>query len=121
VNANTSPIDRPYLAPMVVPQRSALASEILSCVAAACGVSVDKLQGRTKPNAIAEARAVAYWMLRRHTKLSNAEIGGELGGRDPSTVLLGVRSCEKRREVEPAFRDFTDRLSVAAKSRMEAM
>jgi chromosomal replication initiation ATPase DnaA len=72
------------------------ARDLLDLVLDVCrrrGVLLDELCGRLRSQSIAGARHEAWWRIRHHPEraYSLSEIA-RLFGRDPSTVLAGVRA-----------------------------
>ncbi|CAN5585370.1 chromosomal replication initiator protein DnaA [soil metagenome] len=56
------------------------------------GVDLDTLRGQKRDRAIVTPRQIAMYLMRAETDVSLVRIGGELGGRDHSTVL---HACDK--------------------------
>jgi chromosomal replication initiator protein len=54
---------------------------------------------------VALARHVTMWLCRRHTEVSLDGIGAELGGRDHSTVVHGLRTIERRLAADAELRE----------------
>ena len=54
-----------------------------------------ELAGRSRTKEIVLPRQVAMYLLRSETGASLLEIGSELGGRDHTTVLHGIRQIER--------------------------
>ncbi len=67
---------------------------------------------------VAEARNVAYWLLRTQTRKSFPEIGRVMV-KDHTSVMKGMDSCEAQREKDPDFRRFTDELAAAVEARLK--
>lgn len=107
----------PMSAPPKVPMRSVDHEDALRCVAQAYATSTEALIGRDRHKNIAEARCVAYWVLRTQTRLSFPEIGRALG-KDHTSAMNGVKRCIAKREGDVRFARFTDELVAAVKSRM---
>lgn len=63
-----------------------------------------ELAGRSRTKDIVLPRQVAMYLLRAETDASLVDIGGELGGRDHTTVLHGIRQVERSLEADPAMR-----------------
>lgn len=103
--------------PPPVPRRTADHDKILRCVCQSYLVSPGELAGNDRHKNIAEARIVAYWLLRVVGKMSFPEIGRAMGGKDHTTAMSGVRRCQKRRAEDDGFRSFTDELAAAAGGR----
>ena len=58
------------------------------------GLTVGELKGKSRQQAIAEARGLAMYLARRLTGASYAEIGRQFGGRDHTTVLHACRKVD---------------------------
>ena len=77
----------------LLPQRSEVSTEqVVSAVASAFGISVERLLGRDRSRAVALPRQVAMYLLRQGANVSLPQIGEALGGRDHTTVMY---ACEK--------------------------
>jgi chromosomal replication initiation ATPase DnaA len=76
--------------------------DILLDVCRTFGVTLGSLVGKERHKSIVRARHAAYWLLRR-AKLSFPEIGREVGKRDHTTIMSGVRHAEKLRVSDPLF------------------
>lgn len=118
MNINSAEILEIELPPLPVPSMRTDAGRVLAVVAEGYAVTVWELCSKDRHKCIAEARLVAYWLLRSATRFSFPEIGRALGGRDHTTVMHGVRSCERRREVDSEFRSITGEMLAAVESRM---
>jgi chromosomal replication initiator protein len=66
--------------------------EVVSKVAEAWGVSVDRLLSRERTKEVALPRQIAMYLLRQEANISLPKIGEALGGRDHTTVMY---ACEK--------------------------
>lgn len=87
--------------------------EVVTGVSAALKVALPELrkEGRYRSAGhVAEARYAAFWLLRRHTRLSLGAVARLLGGRDHSAVIRGIRRCEERRAADAWFREVTNKL-----------
>lgn len=62
------------------------------------------LAGRSRTKEIVLPRQIAMYLLRTETEASLIEIGEELGGRDHTTVLHGVRQIERSLETDASLR-----------------
>jgi chromosomal replication initiator protein len=65
--------------------------QVMEVVARHYNVTLKALCGKQRDREIAWPRQVAMFMMREETKSNLAQIAAELGGRDHSTVLYGVR------------------------------
>lgn len=69
--------------------------DVISAVLDYFGVGKRELAGKSRTRDIVVPRQVAMYLLRAETDASLIEIGSELGGRDHTTVLHGIRQVEK--------------------------
>ena len=69
----------------------------------------DIISGR-RPQALSFARQMAMYLLRERTELSLSEIGAQLGGRDHTTILHGIRKIERIVDTDSRVRDHLTRL-----------
>ncbi|NPV77994.1 MAG: chromosomal replication initiator protein DnaA [Anaerolineae bacterium] len=77
----------------LLPQRSNInPGQVVTAVAAAFGLSSDRLLGRDRSRAVALPRQVAMYLLREEANVSLPQIGEALGGRDHTTVMY---ACDK--------------------------
>jgi chromosomal replication initiator protein len=66
--------------------------EVMSTVAGAFGVSVDKLKGADRRQEVVLPRQIAMYLLREEANYSLPKIGEAMGGRDHTTVMY---ACQK--------------------------
>lgn len=85
---------------------------ILRMVVEETGIPMHEIKGETRVPAIARARQIGCYLLRKHTHLSFPLIGERLGGRDHTTVLHGCRRVAVQMESDDDLRDLVDRLTV---------
>ncbi|MFH1639499.1 MAG: chromosomal replication initiator protein DnaA [Chloroflexota bacterium] len=76
-------------------------SRVIEAVAHSFQLSPEDLTGRKRDRETALAREVAVYMLRKGNSFSLAEIGRELGGRNPSTVSHAYHKIEGFLESSP--------------------
>ena len=76
-------------------RRNVTRDEVIDAVLRHFAVGRRELAGRTRTKEIVLPRQVAMYLLRAETDASLLEIGGELGGRDHTTVLHGIRQIER--------------------------
>lgn len=93
---------------------------LLACVCEAYGVTLDDLSYGGKRTLLAEARLVAYWLLRTVGKLSWCEVGAALN-RDHTSAMAGCRRVVRRRVADLKFLAFTDELAAAVAARIGAV
>jgi chromosomal replication initiator protein len=68
--------------------------EIMNAVAAYYKISVDELTGKSRQQAIANARQIAMYLCREMTTLSLPKFGQLFGGKDHTTVMYAFRKVE---------------------------
>lgn len=88
---------------------------IKQCVQAAArhfDVSEIDILSARMPRHIILPRHVAYWLARETTLASYPQVGRVMR-RDHTSIAVGVRKIEDRREVDAEFRSETDRLRAA--------
>ena len=79
--------------------------EIMNAVAAHFGISVDDLSGKSRQQAIANARQIAMYLCREMTTLSLPKIGQVFGGKDHTTVMYARDKVEKLMRERRTFYD----------------
>ena len=79
--------------------------QVLSAVSEHTGVSVDRIIGKRRDQATAEARRIAMYMLREDAHLTSTRIGQAIGGKDHSTVLYAQKRLEQLMEIDSSKRD----------------
>ena len=72
-----------------------VSKKIIEIAAGISGIAVDYMLCHRRAPVCSEARWVAAWLIRKHTKLSTPEIGRRLGGRDHSTILYGLGKVDE--------------------------
>jgi hypothetical protein len=107
------------LPPIPVAPCNRAPEEVIRTVGFAYSATIEEIKTGDRFKTLAEARVVAYWMLRAVTKLSYPEIGRILG-KDHSTAMSGVKRCNKLREADAGFKTFTDELRVAVEARLKS-
>jgi len=68
--------------------------DIERLTAAHFGVTCEALRSDSRDRTVTQARAIAMYLLRKHTCLSSPEIGRRLGNKQHSTVLMAVRRVQ---------------------------
>ena len=92
------------------PESSAVCRRVTSLVCEQAGLTATKLRGKSRSQAIADARSLAMYLIRRLCGLTYSEIGRQFGRRDHTTVLHSCQKVERliahddavRRQVEEA-------------------
>lgn len=83
---------------------------ILKAICQHFEVTVADLCSPRRPQALSFARQAAMYLLRERTELSLSEIGGQLGGRDHTTILHGIRKIDEVATSDSRVRDHLSRL-----------
>ncbi|MEI8334192.1 MAG: chromosomal replication initiator protein DnaA [Chloroflexota bacterium] len=73
-------------------KRQVTPERITRAVSEYFGIGLDQLKGQKRDKAIVVPRQIAMYLIRAETDVSLIRIGGELGGRDHSTV---IHACDK--------------------------
>ena len=89
---------------------------ILEVVASHYKLATEDIIGPRRSQDVAFARHVAMHLLRSEAKLTLAEIGQHLGGRDHSTVLHGCEKIAAASEASPTLRRTMLELATTARS-----
>lgn len=71
-------------------------ARIVQLVAEEYGITPERILGKSRLKSTSEARLLCYYLARQTTRLSLPEIADCLRRGDHSTILTGVRSCERR-------------------------
>jgi len=79
-------------------------SSVVDAVVGHFGISPRDLCGRSRTREVVVPRQVAMYLLREETDSSLLEIGQELGGRDHTTVMHGIRQVERALTADTALR-----------------
>lgn len=78
--------------------------QVVEAVLTHFSVGLRELSGRSRTKDIVLPRQVAMYLLRNETDASLLDIGAQLGGRDHTTVLHGIRQIERSMNSDPALR-----------------
>lgn len=93
-------------------------TDIVKIVSLETGVTIEAIKIKTRKREIVEARQIAMWMLKRHTKLSLEAIGEYFENDhehvfDHATVLHAIRTVNNLRETNKDFRDKFETVKLA--------
>lgn len=77
------------------------ASDIMTIVRAFYRLRPGALAGPRRTRDVVWPRQMAYYLVRKNTNLSIAQISARFGGRDHTTVLHGLRQVERRLAAVP--------------------
>lgn len=94
------------------PQLKAICRRVMSAVTRHFGVTASELKGRGRRAAVAEARGMAMYLVRRLTDSSYSEIGRQFGGRDHTTVLHACQKFAVLVEQDEVTRRLADELEI---------
>jgi chromosomal replication initiator protein len=78
--------------------------DVIAAVLSQFAVGRRDLTGRSRTKDVVLPRQIAMYLLRTETDASLLEIGSELGGRDHTTVLHGIRQIERSLASDPTLR-----------------
>jgi chromosomal replication initiator protein len=73
------------------PPLKTVCDRVTSLVAREAGFTSSQLKGKSRQQAVADARSLAMYLARRRTGASYAQIGRQFGDRDHTTVLYACR------------------------------
>lgn len=79
------------------------ANQIMRIVATHTGITIPEMQSEYKGQAMVRARWLAALLMRELLGYSTPQIGRQLGDRDHTTILHGIRSAKKLRETDEQF------------------
>lgn len=93
-------------------------TDIVQIVSREIGISVESMKQKTRKREVVEARQIAMWMLKRHTKLSLDAIGEYFENDkehvfDHATVLHAIRTVNNLRESNKDFLDKFETVKLA--------
>ncbi|HEY2412944.1 MAG TPA: helix-turn-helix domain-containing protein [Pirellulaceae bacterium] len=91
-------------------QHKAVCRRAVSLVAKHFALPVSDIRGKSRRQAIADARGVAMYLIRRLTALSYAEVGRLFSNRDHTTVLHACRKVEAQMSSDTDIRTLVDEL-----------
>ena len=78
---------------------------IQKLVAEHFGVTMDKIQGKTRKRSIVIARQLSMFLAKKLTDKSLKSIGEMFGGRDHSTVIYSCKTVQDLMETDAIFKD----------------
>jgi chromosomal replication initiator protein len=93
-----------------VQQHKVLSRRAVTLVAKHFSLPVSEIRGKTRRQAVADARGVAMYLIRRLTAISYAEVGRMFGNRDHTTVLHACRKVETQLSSDNDVRTLVDEL-----------
>lgn len=76
---------------------------VFEAIARQFRLTSNELRSDSKRHRFTEARAAGYWLLWHHSRMTSAEIAQVFGKKDHTTVLFGIKRCEKRRASDTWF------------------
>lgn len=101
----------PPLRPRVVLEPA----HFINVVCNAYEITPEQLFAKKRTRLFSEARAVCIWLMRSGSTMSMTAVGEAMHRPDHTSVIWGVRQCERMRSASEKFREFTDRLLAEAK------
>ena len=94
-----------------IPDAKIVFRKATSAVAKHLHLTVGQLRGKSRQQAIAEARCLAMSLCRRLTAASYAEIGRHFGNRDHTTVLHACRKAQRMMAADASLARLVDDLA----------
>jgi len=93
-------------------------TDIVKIISFETGISIESMKIKTRKREVVEARQIAMWMLKRHTKLNLAAIGEYFENDhehvfDHATVLHAIRTVNNLRESNKDFREKFEKVKLA--------
>src|SRR5262249_44725061 len=84
------------------------AGAIIKLVCAHFGLTLDALRSPARPGRLTGPRLITYYLINKHTPLSFPSIGRLLGGRDHSTVYVGVGRIRDQMTIDHELRQVVE-------------
>ncbi len=85
--------------------------QIVSVVCKHFEISIEALNSAKRTRELAQARQIAMYLAKQHTKSSLSVIGSTIGGRNHSTVLHSCKAVTNMIETDKQFKDVVDKLT----------
>lgn len=79
------------------------------------GLSIDQMNSKTRKRNIVQARQLAMYFSKEHTKASLTQIGLQCGNKDHATVLHACKTVKNLRDTDKTFRSYLDDLDKKIK------
>lgn len=86
------------------PAESVTLRDLLQCVSDVFGIPLNEMKSARRATPLVNARHAFFFLARGLTERSFPQIGLYCGGRDHTTVIHGVRRCEKLMAEDEKFR-----------------
>ena len=77
--------------------------KILNTVADITCISIEEMKSQKRQAKLVEARQIAIYLIKKHSKLTLKEIGKMFGNRDHTTVIYAIRTIDGLMEVDKKF------------------
>ena len=81
-------------------------NDIQKVVCSFFNLSSESLMSKTRKREIVQARQIAMYLSKSHTKASLASIGAQIGGKDHATVLHACKTVKDLIETDKHFRQY---------------
>ena len=98
--------------PVAAKSHKMLCRRVISLVAKHSALSVSELRGKSRRQAVADARGLTMYLIRRLASISYADVGRLFGNRDHTTVLHACRKVETQLKSDHNLRLTVDELLV---------
>ena len=104
-------INEGYVSGSVVQRRrNVTARQVVEKVAKYYGLTVVEMTGRSRVSHIKTARQVAMYLLSKELGMSTTKIAPEVGVKDHTTVMNGIRKIEKDQKTDAQLRDQVEQI-----------
>lgn len=98
-------------------QREISLEDILKALCRCNKVKVRDVVGKSRKADIVSVRHLAMYLTQKYTQMSQSQIGQEMGHRDHTTVLHGIRQVEQRLATDREYRQQVEAIEVNLKKK----
>lgn len=98
-------------------QREISLEDILKALCRCYKMKVRDVVGKSRKADIVSVRHLAMYLTQKYTQMSQSQIGQELGRRDHTTVLHGIRQVEQRLATDREYRQQVEAIEVNLKKK----
>jgi len=101
---NTNYMALPGLLPGTRFTGTRTANDIIYCVTLMLDINETSLKSKRRYRFLVEARMMAMYLMRKHTRMSFASIADLFGGRDHTTAIHSINTCEDLIQTDQKFK-----------------
>jgi len=80
------------------------ANDIIHVVTTMMGITEGDIKSNRRYRFLVEARMMAIYLIRKHTRMSLSQIGTLFGGRDHTTAIHSINTCEDLIQTDHKFK-----------------